>query len=41
MDTHKLVIIHQNQTIDYLGDIASNNTHSEEHQKQLVIFLLY
>lgn len=30
MDTHKLVIIHQNQTIDYLGDIASNNTHSEE-----------
>ncbi len=30
MDRHKLVIIHQNQTIDYLGNIASDNTHSEE-----------
>lgn len=30
MDQHKLVIIHQNQAIDYLGDITSNNTHSEE-----------
>ena len=29
MNIHKIVIIHPNQTIDYIGRIDSLNTHSE------------
>lgn len=29
MNIHKIVIIHPNQTIDYIGSIDSLNTHSE------------